>query len=358
MNQNCYWKLVSGQRKGIIAGILRFFLIPAGCVYAVVIRLRNRLYSTGRLKSYSAEVPVISIGNITVGGTGKTPLVIWMSNFLLEKNINCAILTRGYKTRKGKFSDEPAILAKNCPEAKIVIKADRVAGAAEAINKFDVKVLIMDDGFQHRRLRRDLDIVTIDATRPFGAGKCLPAGLLREPVESLKRAAAAVITRCDKKSDDELAQLEDKLRLINPEIAVARSIHSPICVKCLGGVETSPQELADKKVFAFCGIGNPDAFLHTVEELGGNLVESKIYNDHHCYTDADITDIHEQALYLQSELILTTQKDWTKVHSSCRFPISDFQPSIAFGYLAVDLKFIRGRDKITKLIEKALAGKI
>jgi tetraacyldisaccharide 4'-kinase len=189
--------------------------------YSLVVRLRNFLYSKRRLKIHTADVPVISVGNITTGGTGKTPLVIWLCNTIYQKskikNQKCgvAILTRGYKTRgtrdEGPFdfaqgrrgtTDELAILAESCPQAKVIVNPDRAAAARRAVG-FCAKVLVMDDGFQHRRLRRDLDIVTIDATCPFGYGRLLPAGLLREPVASLRRADAAVVTRCDQNSESE-----------------------------------------------------------------------------------------------------------------------------------------------------------
>ena len=248
--------------------------------------------------------------------------------------------------------DEPAILAENCPQAKIIVNPDRVAGASEAVNKFGAKVLIMDDGFQHRRLHRDLDIVTIDATCPFGYGKLLPAGLLREPVASLKRADAAVLTRCDQVSESKLCQIEEKLQLINPDMVIAKSIHSPICAKSLAGEEITIEQLKNKKVFAFCGIGNPNAFLNTIKNTGANLVGSKIYNDHYHYTDSDIDDIHNQANRLEADLILSTQKDHTQ------YAIRNTQYELPFAYLAVEIKFLTGEDKLKQLIKDALAGKI
>jgi len=369
LNEQNYRKLISGQSRGLGAALLRFFLGIAAQLYSTVIRLRNFLYSKGWLKTYRANAIVFSIGNITTGGTGKTPLTIWLCRFLQNKNIACAILTRGYKTDAEKRvssieyrvsrTDEPAILAESCPEAKVIVNPDRVAGAAVAVGKFGAKVLIMDDGFQHRRLGRDLDIVTIDATCPFGYGKMLPAGLLREPAASLKRADAVVITRCNQTGETELAQLEEKLRLVNPDMIIARSMHNPICVKSIGHKEISLEELKDKKIFAFCGIGNPDAFLNTIKELGLNLVGSKIYNDHYRYTDNCFTRILEEAEHLKADVILTTQKDW---YSSPAFaPAGSVIPAkagILFTYLAIELKFIGGEDKITQLIEDVLAGKI
>ena len=215
MNQEAFRKLVSGESSGLCAILLRFILGIAAHVYRVITWVRNFLYSKGWLKIHRADVPVISIGNITTGGTGKTPLVIRLCNFLRNSGSKCAILTRGYKADEN-YGDEPAVLAESCPGIQVVVNPDRVAGAAEAISKFGAKVLVMDDGFQHRRLVRELDIVAIDSTVPFGYGKLLPAGLLREPVDSLKRADAAVITRCDQVDEAELIQLEGKLKKVNP----------------------------------------------------------------------------------------------------------------------------------------------
>ena len=393
MNQETYRKLISGSSSGLGAVLLHFLLGAAAQVYSTAIGLRNFLYSKGWLKIHRANAIVFSIGNITTGGTGKTPLVIWLCKFLQQKDFRCAVLTRGYKTHTQKRvtsdeqratkTDEPAILAESCPKAEVVVNPDRVAGAAEAVNpvrnsigvnaeqcgevsngvnKFGAQVLIMDDGFQHRRLGRDLDIVTIDGMCPFGYGKVLPAGLLREPVAAMKRADAVVVTRCDQTAESELTQLEEKLQQINPNMIIARSIHAPICAKSLAHKEITLEVLKDKNIFAFCGIGNPDAFLNTIKNIGANLVGSKIYNDHYHYTDSDIVRVLEEAGHLKADLILTTQKDWFSSPLSATRNTSNEQQAtkydIPFTYLAIELRFISGEDKITRLIEDTLAGKI
>ena len=380
MNQERYRRLVSGASSGLAAAILRCLLEVVAWFYSIVSGLRNFFYSRGCLKTYRADAAVISIGNITVGGTGKTPLVIWLFNKMTQdprlktQDYKCAILTRGYKTTQDprlktqNYSDEPAILTESCPEARVIVNPNRVAGAAVAVDEFSTKVLIMDDGFKHRRLGRDLDIVTIDAMCPFGYGKIFPAGLLREPIAALKRADAVVITRCGQQGEAELSQLEDKLREVNPDMMIARSLHAPVCVKSIGNKEISIEELKGKKIFAFCGIGNPNAFLNTIRGLGcrrqrsyvpirHNLVGSKIYNDHYHYTNNDVADIYEEAEHLGADLILTTQKDWTKIIADCQSSIVNCQ-DILWAYLVIELKFIAGEDKLKRLIESALAGKI
>jgi tetraacyldisaccharide 4'-kinase len=357
--------LVSGGKAGFAAKFLRLLLGIAARAYAVIIRIRNLLFDKGLFKSYAvthaclvtsdrtqATVPVISIGNITVGGTGKTPMVIWLCNFLQGKGINCAILTRGYKATKGKQSDEPGILVRNCPGAALMVNPDRLASAVKAVKRHRAQVLIMDDGFQHRRLHRDIDIVTIDATLSFGYDKMLPAGLLREPVTALKRAHAAVITRCDLVSQDNLAKLAQTISRLNPNIVVARAVHAPVCAMTAGNRQIPLEQLRGRKIYAFCGIANPDAFLATISRLGVNLVGSKIYDDHHNYTAGDVSDIYADATQSGAEMILATEKDYNKIG------LPDNASDLVLAYLAVKLWFISGQDQITQLIDRSLAGKI
>ena len=361
--EQSYRRLISGQSSGLGASLLRTLLTMASAGYSLVVRLRNLLYSRGWLKAHHVDAAVICIGNITVGGTGKTPLVAWLYKQIASGS-RCAILTRGYKSSRNSKPgiqnrvDEPAMLAEDCPQAQIIVNPDRVAGASEAVGKFGAEVLIMDDGFQHRRLARDLDVVAIDATRPFGYGKMLPAGLLREPVTSLERAGAVVITRCDQIASSELEILENHLRSFNPAAVVSRSSHVPICAKTTDGKETGIEQLKGKRVFAFCGIGNPDAFLKTVRSMGSVPVGSIRYDDHHHYTKACLDEIRERAEELGAELILTTQKDWTKIVADFTSQISDPQSSLSFAYLAIEIQFSTGENELKSLIERTIAGRI
>jgi tetraacyldisaccharide 4'-kinase len=357
LNQEVYRKLISGQSVGINAALLRFLLYLSAAGYSCAVRLRNFLYSSGWLKINRVNAIVISVGNITTGGTGKTPLVIWLCNCLRQRTISCAVLTRGYKTHEGIHSDEPAIFIEDCPQAKVVVNPDRVDGAVEAINKFGAKVLIMDDGFQHRRLARDIDVITIDATLPFGYGKLLPAGLLREPVSELKRADAIVITRCNQITETKLIELEKNLRETNPNMIIARSMHAPVYAKSAESKEIGLERLKGKRVFVFCGIGNPNAFLETITEQGCELAGSKVYNDHYYYAESDVLDIYKQAESLKAGLILTTQKDWTKV-APLLSKVQSSELDIQFTYVKIEIKFVSGEEKLRVLINKALSGKI
>ncbi|MEJ2703124.1 MAG: tetraacyldisaccharide 4'-kinase [Sedimentisphaerales bacterium] len=358
-------RIISGQSTGSFPALLRCLLQVAAVGYSLVVRLRNSLYSKEWLKTRHVDAAVICVGNITTGGTGKTPLVASVYKTIVSNsrfqisNSQCAILTRGYKAAENSgnrmqgYSDEIAVLVESCPGAKVIVNPDRVAGATEAINKYGAKVLIMDDGFQHRRLARDLDIVTIDATQPFGYDKMLPAGLLREPVASLKRAQAIVITRCDQITQADLDELERQLRSIHPDMVVARSIHAPVCVRSADQNCIDMEELRGKRVFAFCGIGNPEAFLDTVRSPGCELVGSEFYSDHYHYTNDSLANVCSQAKRLAADLILTTQKDWTKVS---RLATATRSPPLA--YLVVEMRFLTGEDQLTALIEDALQGRI
>jgi len=349
VNLQWFRKLAGEKKAGFGKKLLRFFLKAACCAYSAVVVTRNFCYDRKLLKTHIAKVPVISIGNVTAGGTGKTPLVIWICNYLKARSLRCAILTRGYKTAKGALSDEPAILAKSCPDAKVIVNPDRVAGADKAIEQFSAQVLVMDDGFQHRRLARNLNIVTIDATCPFGYERLLPAGFLREPLCCLGRADAAVITRSDLVEPGRLAEIEEKLKSINPEITIAKSVHKPLYAKALKGRQISLDELRHKKIVAFCGLGNPEAFGDTLKRLGLNVLATRIYNDHHKYSQTDIADIYEQAIYLDADVILSTRKDWVKT----ALPAMD-RENILFAYLDITLEFVAGQDRIKRLIDDVL----
>jgi len=357
LSQITYFDIISGKTSGLVGVPARMALRILSWPYSAVVRARNCLCSTGLLKAHRAGVPVLCVGNLTTGGTGKTPIVVWLCQMINQKskikNQKCrvAILTRGYKTHAGELSDEPALLSAQCEGVSVVVNPDRVAGAAEAVGTHRAQVLVMDDGFQHRRLARDLDIVAIDATLPFGYGKVLPAGLLREPVAGLRRAQAAVLTRCDQASEDDLRRIEEQIRQVNPDLVIARSIHAPVGIRTRQGAEIGLDQLRGKPLFAFCGIGNPRSFFRLIEHLGGVLVGSRAYDDHYRYTAGDLDQIRREATAKEASLILTTQKDWTKIS---RLAGSPDHPPLA--YLAVEIQITAGAECLTALIDRVLGG--
>jgi tetraacyldisaccharide 4'-kinase len=196
-----------------------------------------------------------------------------------------------------------------------------------------------------------VDIVAVDATRPFGYGKVLPAGLLREPVMGLRRAHAVVLTRCDQVADDTLRHIEEDVRRINPELVLARSCHVPVGIRTAAGKEIDLEHLRGQRVFAFCGIGNPPSFFRTVERAGGVLVGATAYDDHYRYTAGDLERICTEAAGQKASLILTTQKDWTKI-ASLAHPRE--HPLLAC--LTVELQMTAGEQPLTALIDRVLGG--
>ena len=233
-----------------------------------------------------------------------------------------------------------------------MINPDRIAGARQAMQQHAAGVIIMDDGFQHRRLARDLDIITVDATAPFGYGRLLPAGLLREPLGALRRAQAVVLTRSDQVSEDNLQAIEQRLRDINPDLVVARAQHAPSSVRQLDNSALACESLAGQRVFAFCGIGNPQAFFQTLRQLGAELVGTQIYNDHHHCTQADIQSLCTRASQAQAHYLLTTEKNFADVAG---LPIPAGPP---LSYLEVEFAFTQGQRELCDLIARSLAGKI
>jgi len=361
MEQQEYKKIISGQKKGIAAVFLRAIFAVLSVVYGAVIGLRNFFYSAGVFKSQKVQAFVISIGNITAGGTGKTPLVIWLCNFLKQKGIRAAVLTRGYKTEDRRQRtedrvqiDEPAEIAEGCSDVPVIINADRFGGAREAIEKHNAKVLILDDGFQHRRLFRNLDIVAIDATVPFGFGKLLPAGLLREPVASIKRANTVVITRSDLVGESELEEIEETISRINPNILIVKTIHKPSFLGTVQNEQLPAGFVIGKNVFAFCGIGNPESFITTLKNAGAIVSGYEIFDDHYKYADVDIRQISEKAKEMGAGLLITTKKDWTKIQNLKITTNLD----MPMAYLGIEIKITDGEDKFARLITETISDKI
>jgi tetraacyldisaccharide 4'-kinase len=305
-------------------------------------------YDRGWLSTYDVSKPVISVGNITTGGTGKTPLVAWLCNYLHDRGIRCAILTRGYKTRAGETSDEPALLGKACPGTAVVVNHNRAVGARKALEQHGAQALVLDDGFQHRRQRRDVDIVAVDATCPFGYGRMLPAGLLREPVTGLNRASAVVITRFDQASEEQVSRLVRTIRRHAPTAIIAKAVHKHTHAVTFANRTIPIEELRERQVYAFSGIGNPAAFYNCLAQHGIKVVGIKTFNDHHRYTDSDMKALFWEAAMHGADMLLCTQKDWVK--SALLAP--DSRPTLA--YMAMELEFVEGLEELTAVIDKTI----
>jgi tetraacyldisaccharide 4'-kinase len=307
-----YLDLVSGRKRGIGATMQRAALRAASWPYGAAAWIRNRLYDAGRLRIEQAPVPVISVGNLTLGGTGKTPFVEYLARYLSEREYRVAILSRGYGQREGP-NDEAMVLEENLPDVPHLQGADRVELARLAVEELESEVLILDDGFQHRRLGRRLDIVLIDATNPWGYGYQTPRGLLRESPRELRRAHAVVISRSDLVFVEQLkAILEQIARTAN--VPVFTAIHKPQSLVNSEGSSEALESAANRPIAAFCGIGNPDAFRAMLGQLGLAPALWRVFPDHHSYTRADVESLETWASELPAGgFVLTTQKDLVKL---------------------------------------------
>ncbi|MBI5722709.1 MAG: tetraacyldisaccharide 4'-kinase [Planctomycetes bacterium] len=321
-------RMFSG-RGGLLAAALREILTIPACVHAILMTARRRAYRIGLLPAIRAAKPVICVGNITTGGTGKTPMVAWMVDLLKGRNLKPAILTRGYKSSAG-ASDEAELLKAACGAA-VYVGTDRAASASQAVAD-GADVLVMDDGFQHLRLARDLDIVLIDATNPFGFGRPLPAGLLRElPREALADADALVVTRSDQIAPDRLHKLIRRLTCLAPNASIHQAVHKPVAIVDQAGRPENPENLRGRKILAFCGLGNPDAFFHTVARLGAPPIQTLAFGDHCPYDPDHLARIKSLAGQCKPDLLLTTQKDLIKLKNA------DVGTSLAALKIQIDL---------------------
>jgi len=304
-----YLRLIRGEERGPRASMIRGLLRMASWTYGSATWLRNRCFDWGWKPGVAASVPVMSVGNLTVGGTGKTPCVEYIARFLRDLDVRVAILSRGYGSAGGP-NDEALLLAENLPNVPHLQGADRVALAAKAVAKFDFNALILDDGFQHRRLKRDLDIVLVDATQPWGFGRLLPRGLLREPPRELWRADVVLITHSDQVAEENLRQLKSEIRHLSPHAIIVESEHRPL-EWLTADSRTIPLDEIHGNTAAFCGIGNPAAFRNTLESIGVTIREFRAFPDHHRYDSAELESWVQQ---LPSDWpVLTTQKDLVKL---------------------------------------------
>ncbi len=306
-----------------------------------------RLYD--RKSVAGVEIPVISIGNITLGGTGKTPMVEWVCRWFRSRNIRVAILSRGYGQDQG-INDEGRVLEENLPDVPHLQGADRVALARTAVEELDSQMLVLDDGFQHRRLRRDLDIVLLDALEPFGLGRMFPRGLLREPVKSLRRAAVVVLSRADAVDEARRREIRDEAERQCGPLPWVEAIHAPLDLINFQAQSESLPGLSGKKIAAFCGIGNPEGFRKTLARLNITPIGFREFPDHHPYSAKDVADLTRWSRDLGADLALTTQKDLVKLRV-------DAFAGVPLRALRIGLEIREGRAILDAALTKLLPGK-
>jgi len=350
VNSHSIIQVMSGSARGTGPTLLRAGLRIAEPFYAGSMMLRNRFYDAGWLGTTKLDRPVVSIGNITTGGTGKTPMVRWLAEQLRGDGRHIAILSRGYKAAPSQLGDELEMLGrslshKSDPPVRLMANRDRAAAGASLLRAHpDIDVVLLDDGFQHRRLARDFDLVLISAAQPFGFGHVLPRGLLREPLRGLRRASSVVITHADQTSSAELNRIESVIKKYHPQVPIYRAVHTQTELRPppsgSSGSAAQPMELLSRRpFFAFCGIANPSAFDSQLKRFGQRYEGHRWFDDHHDYTEADLASLRAEATSKRAELLITTEKDWAKI---VRLPSSQAAPEI--WRIDMSIKFLDGAD--------------
>lgn len=304
----------------------RYLLLPLAPIYRGAVAARSAFYRRGWVRSVRLEVPVISIGNLTFGGTGKTPTVIALARDLVRMGRRPAVLTRGYKRLEdgqvvvvgpeprqtaAEIGDEPLEIARRLPGVPVIVDADRARGGGEA-QRLGADVVLLDDGFQHLQLERDLDVVLVDAGDPWGGGRLPPLGRLREPLTALKRADAVLITKVPSRWRPVMSEIERAVDRVAPRAQVFVSRLRPNRVRVPGEGWLGPETLKGRRVFAFAALGRPEGFLETLTEAGAEVTGSRWFPDHHNYTDLELSEIVDRAASV-SVVPVTTAKDAVKI---------------------------------------------
>ena len=357
--KNLIYRIMKGEVKS--GGLVSFFFFLS-ILYGIIVRLRNYCYEARIIKSRSLGCPVVSIGNITVGGTGKTPMVIMLADLLTKEGFRPAILSRGYGgKKKGRVNvvsdgenlqmgvkeagDEPLLMAKSLRKVPVITGKNRYITGSYAIDHFNADVLMLDDAFQHRSLERDLDIVLLDWERPFGNGSMLPRGTLREPKDALKRAHVVVVTGND---HDKESKRDHNPVIAYTDAPIFFATRKPMSLTGGKTGEVHPLEyLKGKKICAFSGIAHPESFRETLQSLGGKIVSFIPFPDHHVYGKKDIAEIGRRSAESSAEIVITTEKDGMKLVDFPRF----FQDMYL---LRIEMEIIGSDDEFTRTILERL----
>jgi tetraacyldisaccharide 4'-kinase len=333
---------VMHSENGIATGPLAPLLYGISGVYGVVQKLRAFGYRQQLFRSRALPCRVISIGNITAGGTGKTPMTIYLAQQLQQLGTRVVVISRGYKggAEKGggivsdginrimdseQAGDEPFLMASRLKDIPVLVGKNRFEAGLLAILHFQPEVIVLDDGFQHLKLARDIDIVLLDHARPLGNLHLLPRGILRESPEALTRASACILTRCPSPTDQTVSDNHAGVQTFAPQIPVFRSFHDPYFYMVRGGARTPLHPISDfllpreldairqRKLFGFSGIARNDDFQRTVAEAGFESVGYSEFDDHHRYRRRDLADIAQAAQQAGADCLITTEKDHARI---------------------------------------------
>ncbi len=304
-------------------------LRPLGGVYALLMRLRAFLYKNGLFNRYRPPVPVISVGNLAMGGSGKTPCVIHLGRLLVKNGFKPAVVSRGYGGKamdsvnivadgvsiqldSHLAGDEPRLIAESVPGAAILTGKDRRHPCRYATEKLGCNVILLDDGFQHLRLLRDSDIVVFNASELYENMHVFPGGFLREPLSALKRSDCFIISGCTTKNQHKVTRFSRYLRDEHPHTSLFHAQFIPRCYVNPSG-ETYPLDYLSSPAIGFCGIASPDRFKNSIDELSVQLTDFKRFPDHHRYSDNDVTNLESLAAKHRARCLLTTEKDLVKL---------------------------------------------
>jgi tetraacyldisaccharide 4'-kinase len=314
---------VHGRARGPVASLTRGLLALVAAGYGLGLRLRELTYRLGLVRPVRVKAEVISVGNLTLGGTGKTPAVIHLARQYRAAGRRPAILFRGHGARRlagvhvvhdgaklclgvAEAGDEPVLTAQLLGDVPVLAGKDRRLTARAAVEQFGADVLLLDDGFQYRRLAIDRHILLLDATQPFGVEKLFPAGTLRDPVGALRLAAEIWLTRTDHPAAVDLTALGRRLDRLAPGVPRRLTRHAPQRLRTLSGQARELSELAGQSVLALAGIGNPEAFAATLAGLGAKVADKAFFADHHPYSREDLTAVARRA---GAARVVTTEKD-------------------------------------------------
>ncbi|MCG6916406.1 MAG: tetraacyldisaccharide 4'-kinase [Deltaproteobacteria bacterium] len=329
ISERIFRLILEEDRQLLSVTFLRALATLAAWLYNKTVALRNLLFDHGVLKIHKLNCPVISVGNLAVGGTGKTPMVAWLARLFSEEGYRVGIVSRGYggiESRRvtivsdGKniladqaiSGDEPLMLARQLSGIPVLCSTKRVRAAKAAIKKFDCNLLILDDGFQHRYLARDLDVVMLDSRDPYGGNRVLPRGTMREKAAALARAQVLVLSRFD---GSEAAEKNcDNIRRQWPNKTIVTAIHRPMRIfSAADNRERPSSSLMGSRLAAFAGISQPDDFFQSVHNLGGRLVYTAPLPDHYPLTSDLLASLARKASRFEPEIWITTEKDWVRL---------------------------------------------
>lgn len=339
-------------RRSPLPSGLRWLGPPLAGFFCTGVALRRCVYTCGLKRPRRASAPVISVGNLTAGGTGKTPAVACLVRGLKERGRQPAVVLRGYGApARGALNDEGLELARQFPDVPILANPDRAAGAAEAI-RLGADVIVLDDGFQHWALARDFDLVLLDATDPWGGGHRLPWGYLREAPAALTRAQAVLLTRADCVSAEQRAGLRQTIQSIAPQALLGTARHRPCGLYVLRADAPAPaiDALRGRHLFAACGLARPEHFHTALKTLDVELAGTRSFADHQVYTEADLRTCCADARASSAEAIVITEKDASKW---ARLPAST--ENLPVWVLQVTFEIADGAEALWQAVERAVA---